>query len=97
MLSWLQCVVVRLWAISKPSDLNAIRHWVVHGGAAPVNTVLTNESIINSICASCDLAPLHNPYNLAGIELMRGLLPSILQVAVFDTAFHQMMPIHAYI
>ncbi len=48
------------------------------------------------IRASCDLAPLHNPYNLAGIELMRGLLPSIPQVAVFDTAFHQTMPSHAY-
>ncbi len=58
-------------AISKLSDLNAISHRLVHGGAAPVNTVPTNENIIKSICAFCDLAPLHNPYNLAGIELMR--------------------------
>jgi acetate kinase len=83
-------------AISKLSDLDAIGHRVVHGGAAFANAVLINEDIIQSIRASCDLAPLHNPYNLAGIELMRGLLPSIPQVAVFDTAFHQTMPSHAY-
>ncbi|MGA3208886.1 MAG: hypothetical protein ABSE05_13830 [Syntrophales bacterium] len=61
-----------------------------------MNAFLINENIIKSIRAFCCLAPLHNPYNLASIELMRGLLPSIPQMTVFDTAFHQTMPIHAY-
>jgi acetate kinase len=84
-------------AIGSLGELNAIGHRVVHGGAAFTNAVLITEAVLESIRVSCILAPLHNPYNLEGIELMRGLLPSIPQVAVFDTAFHQTMPSHAYL
>lgn len=83
-------------AIDRLSDLNAVGHRVVHGGGRFSNAVVIDENIMASIRSSCSLAPLHNPYNLAGIERMQLLLPAVRQVAVFDTAFHQTMPSHAY-
>jgi acetate kinase len=83
-------------AIDRLSDLNAVGHRVVHGGGQFSNAVVIDENIMTSIRSSCSLAPLHNPYNLAGIERMQLLLPAVPQVAVFDTAFHQTMPSHAY-
>ncbi len=82
--------------IDRLSDLNAVGHRVVHGGGQFANAVVIDENIMTSIRSSCSLAPLHNPYNLAGIERMQLLLPAVPQVAVFDTAFHQTMPSHAY-
>lgn len=83
-------------AINRLGDLNVVGHRVVHGGGQFSNAVAIDENIMASIRSSCSLAPLHNPYNLAGIERMQLLLPAVPQVAVFDTAFHQTMPSHAY-
>ncbi len=82
--------------IGRLGDLNAIGHRVVHGGGHFSNALVIDENVLAAIRSSCSLAPLHNPYNLAGIERMRLLLPAVPQVAVFDTAFHQTMPSHAY-
>ncbi len=84
-------------ALRGLNDLHAIGHRVVHGGGKFSHAVVVDEDVLAYIRSLCGLAPLHNPYNLAGIERMRKLLPSVPQVAVFDTAFHQTMPSHAYI
>ncbi|MEB3754622.1 acetate kinase [Acinetobacter sp. MD2(2019)] len=73
----------------------AIGHRVVHGGTLTKAELLTPE-IIQQIKAATPLAPLHNPAHLVGIEATMRLFPDLPQVAVFDTAFHQTMPAHAY-
>ncbi|MEB3768270.1 acetate kinase [Acinetobacter sp. MD2] len=73
----------------------AIGHRVVHGGTLTKAELLTTE-IIQQIKAATPLAPLHNPAHLVGIEATMRLFPNLPQVAVFDTAFHQTMPAHAY-
>jgi acetate kinase len=71
-------------------------HRVVHGGEQFTSSVLVDDDVIAAVRSFSDLAPLHNPANLAGIEAVRAVLPELPQVAVFDTAFHQTMPPHAY-
>jgi acetate kinase len=71
-------------------------HRVVHGGARFTASVVVDDDVIAAIRSVCDLAPLHNPENLAGIEAVRAIRPDLPQVAVFDTAFHQTMPPRAY-
>jgi acetate kinase len=71
-------------------------HRVVHGGAQFTASVLVDDKVIAAIRSYSDLAPLHNPANLAGIEAVSAALPGLPQVAVFDTAFHQTMPPAAY-
>ena len=73
----------------------AIGHRVVHGGNLTKAELLTPE-IVSRIEAATPLAPLHNPAHLIGIEATMRLFPELPQVAVFDTAFHQTMPEHAY-
>ncbi|MGW4643311.1 acetate/propionate family kinase [Sphaerisporangium sp. NPDC004334] len=68
--------------------LTAVGHRVVHGGAAFTGPVLIDDDVVKQIAEAVPLAPLHNPSNLAGIEVMRRLHPGLPQVAVFDTAFH---------
>ena len=77
-------------------SIRAVGHRVVHGGDKFSRSVLIDEQVFNSIKASQDLAPLHNPPNIAGIESAQEVLPQIPQVAVFDTAFHQTIPEHAF-
>lgn len=77
-------------------DLAAIGHRVVHGGEAFKRPVLITDEVIDAIKAMIPLAPLHNPANLEGIEVSQTLCPKVPQVAVFDTAFHQTMPAHAF-
>ncbi|ATO18731.1 acetate kinase [Acinetobacter sp. LoGeW2-3] len=74
---------------------DAIGHRVVHGGSL-TKAELINDEIIEKIRAATPLAPLHNPAHLIGIEATQRLFPDLPQVAVFDTAFHQTMPAHAY-
>ncbi|MCO8045623.1 acetate kinase [Acinetobacter bohemicus] len=74
---------------------DAIGHRVVHGGSLTKAELLTDE-IIEKIREATPLAPLHNPAHLIGIEATQRLFPDLPQVAVFDTAFHQTMPAHAY-
>jgi acetate kinase len=71
-------------------------HRVVHGGERFTASVVVDDDVIAAIRSVCDLAPLHNPANLAGIEAVRAIRPDLPQVAVFDTAFHQTMPPSAY-
>jgi acetate kinase len=71
-------------------------HRVVHGGEQFSSSILVNDAVIAALRSFSHLAPLHNPANLAGIEAVRGVLPDLPQVAVFDTAFHQTMPPHAF-
>jgi acetate kinase len=75
---------------------DAIGHRVVHGGEAFSASVAIDLTVIDTIRNLIPLAPLHNPANLTGIEICRKTFPSVPQVAVFDTAFHQTMPPHAF-
>jgi acetate kinase len=83
--------------IGNSAELLAIGHRVVHGGEAFKEPVLIDEKVIETIRELIPLAPLHNPANLMGIEAARQVFPGVPQVAVFDTAFHQSMPPHAFI
>ncbi len=82
--------------LDQVAELSAIGHRVVHGGEDFSAPCLINERVIQAITAMTPLAPLHNPVNLAGIQVSRALFPSVPQVAVFDTSFHQSMPPQAY-
>ena len=75
----------------------AIGHRVVHGGETFHQAALLDADAMAAIRACADLAPLHNPVNLEGIEAARELFPEVPQVAVFDTAFHQTLPRHAWL
>jgi len=82
--------------IASLDELKAVGHRVVHGGEKFAGSVLINHEVIAALQECVPLAPLHNPANLMGIEAMTDVLPNIPQVGVFDTAFHQTMPSHAY-
>ncbi|WP_295799877.1 acetate kinase [uncultured Microbulbifer sp.] len=82
---------------SLKSHLVAIGHRVVHGGEKFSHSVLINQAVTDAIRECSALAPLHNPAALAGVEAAGSAFPELPQVAVFDTAFHQSMPRHAYI
>ncbi|MFV8782711.1 acetate kinase [Microbulbifer sp. SA54] len=77
--------------------LAAIGHRVVHGGEKFSHSVLIDQAVINAIQECSALAPLHNPAHLLGIDAASRAFPDLPQIAVFDTAFHQSMPRHAYI
>jgi acetate kinase len=82
--------------LDDPAELGAVGHRVVHGGEAFQEPTVLDDGVIAAIRDMIPLAPLHNPANLAGIEVARELFPGTPQVAVFDTAFHQTMPAAAY-
>lgn len=82
--------------ISNVREIDAIGHRVVHGGSRFTKTVLINKTIKQSISQLSELAPLHNPANLIGIDISESVFPKAKQIAVFDTAFHQSMPKEAY-
>ncbi|MGK7391228.1 MAG: acetate/propionate family kinase [Candidatus Cyclobacteriaceae bacterium M2_1C_046] len=83
-------------SIKEKSDIQAIGHRVVHGGDQFSETTLIDESVKKAIEDLIPLAPLHNPANLEGINMASAQFPKAKQVAVFDTAFHQTIPEHAY-
>lgn len=83
-------------AIESLDEINAVGHRVVHGGEEFNSSVLIRDEVIKKIEECIEIAPLHNPPNLAGIYAIQDLLPTVPQVAVFDTAFHQTMPDYAY-
>ncbi len=83
--------------IASIDEVNAVGHRVVHGGEFFSDSVIITPEVKKAIEACNDLAPLHNPPNLMGIAACETLMPSIPQVAVFDTAFHQTMPEKAYL
>jgi len=82
--------------IKDRSEISAVGHRVVHGGEAFHQPTLITDEVIAAIENTIPLAPLHNPANLDGIKVARELFPAAPQVAVFDTAFHQTIPPHAY-
>ncbi|CAM3309129.1 acetate/propionate family kinase [Helicobacter labetoulli] len=84
-------------AISSLEDIRAVGHRVVHGGEFFKESVLINDTVLTHIKECSDLAPLHNPANLMGIDVCRQKMPNTPMVAVFDTAFHQTMPPQAYV
>lgn len=83
--------------LNSLEDIEAVGHRVVHGGEEFFCSALINEKVVEGIRKCCDVAPLHNPANLLGIEAVNAALPTVPQVAVFDTAFHQTMPDYAYL
>jgi acetate kinase len=83
--------------IQSLDDIDAVGHRVVHGGEKFNSSVLITDDVIQKITECIDLAPLHNPPNLEGINAVKELMPNVQQVAVFDTAFHQTMPEYAYL
>ncbi len=83
--------------IKSKSEIHAVGHRVVHGGELFFESVLITDEITREIRKLIDIAPLHNPHNLAGIKACMKNLPEAPQVAVFDTAFHHRMPPKAYI
>ncbi|NDW12536.1 acetate kinase [Bacteroides sp. 214] len=82
--------------IASLEEITAVGHRVVHGAEKFNSSVLITDEVINQMVECSDLAPLHNPANLKGINTISKLLPKVPQVGVFDTAFHQTMPKHAY-
>ncbi|MCC2548111.1 acetate kinase [Hymenobacter sp. BT175] len=82
--------------IQDPADISVIGHRVVHGGERFAATTLIDEDVKAEIKRLFALAPLHNPANYLGIEVAEQLFPQARQVAVFDTAFHQTLPEHAF-
>jgi acetate kinase len=83
--------------IHSIDEIEAVGHRVVHGGEAFSGPVLITAEVVHEIRRLIDLAPLHNPAHLVGIAAVEQNLPKVPQVAVFDTAFHQTMPPHAYL
>ncbi len=82
--------------IKSLDEIDAVGHRVVHGGEVFNTSVLINDEVIKKMEECIELAPLHNPPNLAGVYAVKELMGSIPQVGVFDTAFHQTMPPEAY-
>ena len=78
------------------SEIGAVGHRVVHGGEKFASSVVITDEVMAAIEECNDLAPLHNPANLIGINACKALMPNVPMVAVFDTAFHQTMPEEAY-
>ncbi len=83
--------------LESPGEIGAVGHRVVHGGEALARTTLITDEVVATLEDHVELAPLHNPPNLLGIAVAREVFPGVPQVAVFDTAFHQTMPKHAYL
>lgn len=79
------------------SDITAVGHRVVHGGEKFSQSILIDNEVMEVLKECSKLAPLHNPHNIKGIEAARELFPEVIQVAVFDTAFHQTIPEQAYL
>ena len=85
-----------LGCIKSYNEIDAVGHRVVHGAEKFSKSVLLTDEVIQQIKDCYDLAPLHNPANVTGIEAVEEILPGIKQVGVFDTAFHQTMPAKSY-
>jgi acetate kinase len=83
--------------VKSLDEISCVGHRVVHGGEAFSGSVLITQAVMDALEANVELAPLHNPPNIMGIEACMKLMPNTPQVGVFDTAFHQTMPAEAYI
>lgn len=83
--------------ISSLKEIDAVGHRIVHGGEKFASSVILNDEVMKAIEECNDLAPLHNPANLIGINSCKKIMPDTPMVGVFDTAFHQTMPKKAYL
>ena len=83
--------------IKSLDEIDAVGHRMVHGGEKFAKSVVITPEVIEAFKACSDLAPLHNPANLKGVDAVSELMPGLPQVGVFDTAFHQTMPPKAYL
>ena len=84
-------------AVKDLGEVDAVGHRVVHGGEKFAGSVVITDEVVNAMKECIELAPLHNPPNIIGIEACQELLPDVPMVGVFDTAFHQTMPAESYI
>lgn len=84
-------------AIQSLDEIDAVGHRMVHGGEKFSESVRLTQEVLDAFVACNDLAPLHNPANLKGVNAITAILPNVPQVGVFDTAFHQTMPDYAYL
>ncbi|MDD6155745.1 MAG: acetate kinase [Lachnospiraceae bacterium] len=84
-------------AVASLDEIDAVGHRVVHGGEKFASSTVLTDDVLQTIEACNDLAPLHNPANLIGINACKELMPNTPMVGVFDTAFHQTMPKKAYL
>lgn len=84
-------------AIKSLNEIGAVGHRMVHGGERFSKSVLLTKEVLEAFAACNDLAPLHNPANLKGVNAITEILPDVPQIGVFDTAFHQTMPDYAYL
>ncbi len=82
--------------VTDMEEISAVGHRVVHGGEKFTSSVLIDDTVLDAIKDVQHLAPLHNPPNISGIEAAQANLPDVPHIAIFDTAFHQSMPEHAY-
>ena len=78
-------------------EIGAVGHRMVHGGEKFASSVIITEEVKKAVAECNELAPLHNPANLIGVEACEKLMPGTPMVAVFDTAFHQTMPVRMYL
>ena len=83
--------------IKDVSEISAVGHRVVHGGEKFSGSVLLTDEVMDALRENIELAPLHNPPNILGIEVCKELMPGVPQIGVFDTAFHQTIPECAYL
>jgi len=83
--------------IKSLDEIDAVGHRIVHGGEKFASSVVIDDEVMKAIEECNDLAPLHNPANLIGINSCKAIMPNVPMVAVFDTAFHQTMPKKAYL
>ena len=84
-------------AIASLAEVNAVGHRIVHGGEKFASSAVITDEMLEAVAECNDLAPLHNPANLIGINACKELMPGVPMVGVFDTAFHQTMPEKAYL
>ena len=82
--------------VKSLDEIDAVGHRIVHGGEKFAKSVVINDEVMAAIAECNDLAPLHNPANLIGINACKAIMPGVPMVAVFDTAFHPTMPEKAY-
>ena len=83
--------------VKDMAEIDAVGHRVVHGGEKFASSVIITEEVEEAMRKCSELAPLHNPANLMGIDAIKAVLPGVPNVAVFDTAFHQTMPASSYL
>ncbi len=87
----------KIGVIKSMSEISAVGHRIVHGGEKFNSSAVINEKVMDAVRECIDIAPLHNPPNIVGIEACQQIMPDVPMVGVFDTTFHSSMPDYAYL